>query len=232
LSKREAPLTPAINITNFGSFARLPCHGGNCSNFILDIERYLSKRGDTKIKTWADWAANAKFVEDDSRAGAENWVVWDDHTEDGKGDALARSYVARLALLKVMYENDIDVFVHPENTVPTPKIMGANVGTHSLDGITPFFQIPRVVIPAGKTEVIYEPQFALTPDKTDYTSVLPTGVQKTRLPHPMPISITFFSGQGEEPMLIKVGTAYETATHHRFAPPSFGPLAGNRKPRK
>ena len=41
----------------------------------------------------------------------------------------------------------------------------------------------------------------------------------------MPISITFFAGQGEEPTLIKVGTAYESATHHRFAPPAFGPLA-------
>ena len=232
LSKREAPLTTAVNITNFASFARLPCEGGgNCSNFILDIDRYLSRRGDTKIKTWADWSRNAKFIEDDSRAGAENWVAWAGHTQDGKGDALARSYVARLALLKVMYENDIDVFVHPENTVPTPKIMGANVGTHSLDGITPFFQIPRVVIPAGKTEVIYEPQFALSPDKTDYVSVLPAGVQKTALPHPLPISITFFSGQGEEPVLIKVGTAYEAATQHRFAPPAFGPLAGNRKTR-
>ena len=40
----------------------------------------------------------------------------------------------------------------------------------------------------------------------------------------MPISITFFAGQGEEPTLIKIGTAYESATHHRFAPPAFGPV--------
>ena len=31
----------------------------------------------------------------------------------------------------------------------------------------------------------------------------------------MPIAITFFRGQGDEPTLIKVGTAYEAATHHR-----------------
>ncbi len=37
----------------------------------------------------------------------------------------------------------------------------------------------------------------------------------------MPISITFFAGQGDEPTLIKIGTAYESATHHRFAPPEF-----------
>jgi amidase len=120
------------------------------------------------------------------------------------------------------------VFVHPENTVPTPKIQGPNVGDSSLDGITPFFQIPRVAVPAGVTEVIYEPAYALDKGKTNYISVLPPGVQKTKLPHPMPISITFFAGQGGEPTLIKVGTAYETATRHRLAPPMFGPVKPTR----
>jgi amidase len=227
LSKREAPLTSAINILNFGSFGVLPCHGGNCSNFVMDMNRYLANRGDTKITDWAAWAANAKFREDESRAGAANWLTFNGHTADGKGDRLARSYVARLALLKVMYENDIDVFVHPENTVPTPKILGPNVGTTSLDQISPFFQIPRIAVPAGMTDVIYEPKFALNADQTDYVPVLPAGTQKTKLPHPMPISITFFAGQGEEPTLIKVGTAYESATHHRTAPPAFGPVRGH-----
>ena len=45
----------------------------------------------------------------------------------------------------------------------------------------------------------------------------------------MPISITFFAGQGDEPTLIKMGTAYEAATHHRFAPPAFGPVARPRR---
>ena len=78
--------------------------------------------------------------------------------------------------------------------------------------------------PAGATDVIYEPQYALTEDKTNYDSVLPEGTPRSGLPHPMPISITFFAGQGDEPTLIKVGTAYESATHHRFAPPAFGPV--------
>ena len=232
LSKREAPLTPDVTITNFDSFGVTPCHASNCSDFTLDMDRYLSARGDARITNWADWIANAKFRQDASTAGAQNWLNWKDHTIPGKADRLARSYVARMALLKVMYENDIDVFVHPENTVPTPKIQGPNVGTHSLDDISPFFQIPRIVVPAGVTDVIYEPQYALNAAKTDYISVLPPGTQKSKLPHPMPTSITFFAGQGDEPMLIKVGTAYEAATHHRFAPPAFGPIAAPRKVRK
>jgi Asp-tRNA(Asn)/Glu-tRNA(Gln) amidotransferase A subunit family amidase len=224
LSKHKAPLTPAVNITNFGNFAAVPCHNGMCADVKFDIDRYLLDRGDARIKTWADWVANAKFRQDASRAGAENWLAWNEHTSEGKGDRLARSYVGRLALLRVMYENDIDVFVHPENTVPTPKIQGPNAGPGSLEGITPFLQIPRIVVPAGVTDVIYEPQYALNDDKTDYDSVLPEGTEASRLPKPMPISIAFFAGQGDEPVLIKVGTAYESATHHRFAPPDFGPV--------
>ena len=51
---------------------------------------------------------------------------------------------------------------------------------------------------------------------------------KSKLAHPMPVALTFFAGQGEEPVLIKVGTAYESATHHRSAPPAFGPVSGRR----
>jgi Asp-tRNA(Asn)/Glu-tRNA(Gln) amidotransferase A subunit family amidase len=226
LSKRQAPLTSAVNMTNFGTFGAAPCETVLCNDVAFDIDRYLVDRGDARITNWAAWAANAKFREDASRAGAENWVKWKDHTASVKSDRLVRSYVARQALLKVMYENRIDVFVHPENTVPTPKIQGPNVGTYSLDGITPFFQIPRIVVPAGMTDVVYEPQYALNADKTDYISVLAPGTPKTKLPHPMPVAITFFAGQGEEPVLIKVGTAYEVATHHRTPPPDFGPVAG------
>ena len=79
------------------------------------------------------------------RHGLEPRTGWrlKDHADDGQGDRLARSYIGRLALQRVMSENGIDAFVHPENTVPTPKIQGPNVGTDSLDGITPFLQIPR-----------------------------------------------------------------------------------------
>jgi Asp-tRNA(Asn)/Glu-tRNA(Gln) amidotransferase A subunit family amidase len=233
LSRRVAPLTRGVDITNFANFAGVPCHNAFCSDFKFDIDRYLAARGDARIKTWSDWVANAKFRQDDSRAGAENWVAWNDHQIAGRADRLARSYVARMALLRMMYENDIDAFVHPEATVPTPKIQGPNVGSISQDGITPFFQIPRIAVPAGVNDVIYEPVYALNDDKTEYVSVLPPGTTATRMPHPMPISITFFAGQGDEPTLIEIGTAYESATHHRFAPPAFGPVApptpsGNR----
>jgi Asp-tRNA(Asn)/Glu-tRNA(Gln) amidotransferase A subunit family amidase len=224
LSKRQAPLTSAVNITNFATFGEraIPC--ALCADLPFDIDRYLIDRGDTRITNWAAWTANAKFRDDESRAGAQNWVNFTAHAADSKGDRLARSYVARLALLRVMYENRIDVFVHPENTVPPPRIQGPLVGANSLDGITPFFQIPKIVVPAGMTDVVYEPRYALRPDKKDYISVLAPGTPKSKLAHPMPVALTFFSGQGEEATLIKVGTAYESATHHRRPPSAFGPV--------
>jgi amidase len=224
LSRREAPLTSKINITNFESFGATPCGTTLCADLAFDIDRYLKERGDSRVKDWSSWVANAKFREDASRAGAENWMALPDHQAAGKAERLARSYIARMALARVMHENGIDAFVHPENTVPTPRILGPNVGSISLDGITPFFQVPRIVVPAGTTDVIYEPQYALNADRTDYVSVLPDSVQKTKLEHPLPISLAFFAGPGDEPVLIKVGTAYESATHHRFAPPDFGPV--------
>jgi amidase len=230
LSNRKAPLTNKVDITNFSSFAATPCMTNLCSDTVFDLDRYLAARGDSRITNWAAWVENAKFKTSESDAGAKNWIVWNDHTAPGKAERLARSQVARMALLRVMHENRIDAFVHAENTVPTPKIQGPNVGAISLDGITPFFQIPRIVVPAGTTDVVYEPVYALNADKTDYDPVLPPGVQKTKLRKPMPIAITFFSGQGEEPTLLKIGSAYEAATHHRFAPPDFGPVSARPKP--
>ena len=46
------------------------------------------------------------------------------------------------------------------------------------------------------------------------------------LPNPMPISLMFWAGPGNEPAMIKVASAYETATHHRVPPPAFGPVRG------
>ncbi len=196
-----------------------------CNDVAFDIDRYLAARKDATIETFGDWVSHARFRDDASRAGAENWLALTDHLAPGKAERLARSYIGRLALARVMAENGISAFVHPENTVPTPKIQGPNVGEVSLDGITPFFQIPRVVVPAGINDIVVEPQYALNGAKTDYIATIAPNTPRTRLPHPMPIAITFFASQGDEPTLIKIGTAYESATHHRTPPPAFGPAA-------
>ncbi|MEJ1961885.1 MAG: amidase family protein [Gammaproteobacteria bacterium] len=228
LSNRKAPLTSKVDITNFASFAATPCATSSCSDTLFELDRYLVARGDSRVTNWQAWVDNAKFRQSSSDAGARNWALFQGHFEAGKEERLARSQIARLALARVMYENHIDAFVHPENTVPTPKIQGPNVGAISLEGITPFFQVPRIAVPAGVTDVVYEPVYALSEDKKDYDAVLPPDVKQSKLRKPMPISITFFANQGDEPTLIKIGSAYESATHHRIAPPDFGPVTAKR----
>jgi len=222
LSRREAPLSSAIRIDTIASIAGLP----NPLDFKFEVERYLAARGDRTITDWAAWVARARFRDDETRADAENWAATKTTLSAGKAGRLAISQVARTVLLKVMQQNGIDLFVHPENTVPTPKILGPNVGATSLEGITPLLGIPRIVVPAGYNEVVYEPRFALNADRTNYVSVLPEGTPASRLPHPMPIAITFFAGPGEEPALLRAASAYEAATRHRAPPPAFGAVSG------
>jgi amidase len=222
LSNRKAPLSNRIRLETLQTL--VPSPQDRALEFRMEMDRYLAARGDRKIKTWPDWFANAKFRDDAVRAGAENWVHVTNTVTPTKSLRLSASQIGRMALLKVMRENGIDAFVHAENTVPTPKIGGANVGTASLDGFTPFLQIPRIVVPAGFNRIVYEPTFALNADQTDYVSVLASGTKQTLLPKPMPIAITFFAGQGDEPVLLKIGSAYESATKHRRPPPDFGPV--------
>jgi Asp-tRNA(Asn)/Glu-tRNA(Gln) amidotransferase A subunit family amidase len=145
--------------------------------------------------------------------------------KEGKADRLAMSHAARLAILKVMHENNIDVFVNPENTTPPGKIGGPSIGPGSCcGGFTALLQIPQMVVPAGYTQVVYEGQYALNTDKTNYISVLNT--QQSSLPKPMPISMMFWAGPGDEPKLLKATSAYEAATKHRVPPPAFGPVLG------
>jgi Asp-tRNA(Asn)/Glu-tRNA(Gln) amidotransferase A subunit family amidase len=45
----------------------------------------------------------------------------------------------------------------------------------------------------------------------------------------MPISMMFWAGPGSDSSVIKVASAYESATHHRVPPPAFGPLASKTR---
>src|SRR6185295_3379691 len=84
--------------------------------------------------------------------------------------------------------------------------------------------IPEIAVPAGFNQVVYETRYALSANKTNYNSI--TGNVRSLLPYPLPISIAFWAGPGEEPILLKVASAYEAATKHRVPPRSFGPLPG------
>jgi hypothetical protein len=172
LALGEAPLSPNLNLRRISSRLANPD-----SSFQMD--KYLRERGDTRIKDWASWVANEKFKSDAQRAGAENSVG----DTDPRAAADSISYlkmqsVLRLVVLKVMYENGIDAFVNPEQTTP-PYLLGGP-GEPDVNGrpshsccaaFTALLGGPEVDVPAGYTDVVYEPHYALTEDKTRYTTV-------------------------------------------------------------
>jgi amidase len=225
LTLGNVPISANLNLRNLT--------GGSASDltFKFEIERYLKIRGDERVTDWASWVANAKFRQDSSRAGAENWALVTTNIDEGKEDDLALSMVARMAILKVMHENDIDVFINPENTLPHRKIGGASEPTvqgrgavSCCGGFTATLQLPQIVVPAGYVRSVYEPQWALNASKTSYVGV--SGTQASLLPNPMPISMMFWAGPGDEPTLITIASAYEAATQHRVPPPRFAPVPG------
>ena len=227
LTLGKAPLSPKLTLRR--TFKSVT-HGEG--SFGWDL--YLGRRGDERIKDWASWVPNAKFDSEQALAQAINAVnTTDARAKPGTISYMKMQLVLRMVVLKVMRENDIDAFVNPENTLPPFKLGHASepmVNNRDSKGVAQTFTAvmgaPEIQIPAGFTEVVYEPKFVLSADKKSYEEV--TGDVAEKLRHPMPISLTVWGAPGDEPTLIKVASAYEAATHHRKAPPMFPPLT--RKP--
>jgi amidase len=225
LALHKAPLSPNINLRRIaGGF-------DNTGRGHFNTAKYLTERGDARVFDWASWVANEKPLMDQDRRGALGKVDVQDLRPTQGLDVFKMQALVRLVIQKVMYENKLDAFVNPENTVPHRKIGGASeptandrTATSCCGNFTAFIGIPQIVVPAGYNRIVYEPKFALSADRTRYTYA--SGSEQSLLPHPMPISMMLWSGQGEEPTILRIASAYEAATKHRQPPPAFGPLPG------
>jgi len=223
LAMGKAPLSEKLTLRRISQ--RL---GNPNSPFVMD--KYLAERGDARVKDWPSWVANAKFENDADRARAENAIG----DQDGRANPDSISYlkmqsVLRMVVLKVMYENNIDLFVNPEQTTPPYKLGGPGEpevnDRPTISCCTAFTALlggPEMDVPAGYTDIVYEPQFYLSTDKKEYIEV--TGEVESHLPHPMPISMMFWSAPGSDSAVIKAASAYESMTHHRVPPAAFGPV--------
>jgi amidase len=188
-------------------------------------------RGDERVNDWQSWIANSKFDGDEARAGAVNLAnVKDARVKPDTISYLKMHTVLRMIVLKVMRENNIDAFVNPEQTTPPYKLGMASepeVDWRESNGccqtFTAMMGAPEMEVPAGFTDVAYEPTYVLSADGKEYVAT--TGSVRTKLEQPMPISLMIWAGPGDDPAVIKVASAYEAATHHRKPPPDFGPVS-------
>ena len=81
-------------------------------------------------------------------------------------------------------------------------------------------------MPAGFSSEIYDTVAKLSDDGTEYRSS--PGTTATKLASPLPFNMAFWAGPGDEAIILKIASAYEAATHHRKAPPGFGPVTDAR----
>jgi amidase len=211
---------------NLRSINRLESAGA----FSLHMATYLKRRGDEKVFDWTSLNANTKNYEEGRSVAMKNWENKLDTRSDGIAEKMQMREVMRTMILKVMYENDIDVFVNPTITVPPakngyatqPSVNDRPLGRFPLSANA---AVPEVTVPAGFNQIIFEPTFALNEAKDKYISVANETTQ-TLMDAPMPIGISFWGGPGDEPAVLKVAATYEAATKHRAPPPAFGPLKG------
>jgi amidase len=226
LSLGKAPLSPKLNM-------RRVLEGLDDSDrAAFMVSKYLMERGDERIRDWAAYAANSKWRADVQAVGARNAVAAMDDllARPAQGvDRLKMQTVMRMVVQKVMQENGIDLFVHPNVGLPQWKIgfdREPTVNGRAAAGpsITDLLGTPEITVPAGYNSIVYDPQYELTPDKKNY--VLLTGKVQSTLPHPMPFSINFWAAPGDEPVVLKAASNYEAATKHRVPPPAFGPVGG------
>ncbi|HZT87916.1 MAG TPA: hypothetical protein VFA12_08105, partial [Stellaceae bacterium] len=73
---------------------------------------------------------------------------------------------------------------------------------------------------AGYVREVYDPVFALAPDRKGYVSV--PAETPTMLAEPgLPFSLVFRAEPGREDVLLKIASAYEAASNRRIPPPNF-----------
>ena len=224
LSLHQAPLSPKLNIRRI--FSGLDDGGRNA----FMAAHYLSLRGDSRIPDMAAYAANSKWRSDVQTLGAQNFAAANQQdTRATQVDRVKMHTLFRYAIQKVMHENNIDVFVQPNLTIPPGRTGYAQepaVSGRSASGfaITDVLGVPEVITPAGFSDVYFEPVFVLSDDKKTYTAK--AGTKESKMSHPMPFSIAYWAAPGDDPLVLKVASAYESATHHRKTPSGFPVLRG------
>jgi Asp-tRNA(Asn)/Glu-tRNA(Gln) amidotransferase A subunit family amidase len=195
--------------------------------FSYQFAEYLAKRGDPRVYDWDTLNANAKYFNNVRQTAMTNWQ---NKTIDPAATEttfhMKRRDVLRMATMKVLEQNHIDVFVNPSATVVAAKLGFPQDPARKSYGYGAVMGIPEVFVPGGFVTTIYEPAFKLSSNGTTYDAV--AGTTPTPLASPLPFTVGFWAAPGDEAKVIAVASAYENATHHRRPPAGFGEVRAGR----
>ncbi|WP_029922642.1 amidase [Nevskia soli] len=206
----------------------------------FELDWYLRKRGDANIKSNTDLVNKANYFSDPKFASQkEARANADKPMEYNTAERMLRRFAVQQLMLQCMQEQNLDALVYPTAAQPParigapaiPPLNGRNSNVvWSFLGSQGF---PAITVPAGFTTEVYDwvrdPSAPLPPESTGGG---PTGTPRegTRMtgpfPDKMPVGVDFVGRPFAEPVLFRIASAYEAATHHRMPPPDFGPVTG------
>ena len=213
------------------------------NTFRYHISQYLMRRAadwkevgyEETLKDWATLNARSKFWGDDQRAAFKNWEEVTDPRNpldgrQGVNERIMLRELLRRVDMMVILENKLDALVRL-HTPWAPGLIGhphqydipSNLNPESLSG--PNAGLTEVLIPAGYVTTTYDPVFRLSEDGKRYVSA-PSDVPTTLAAPGLPFSLVFRCEPGKEDVILKIASAYESASKRRVPPPAFGPLRG------
>jgi Asp-tRNA(Asn)/Glu-tRNA(Gln) amidotransferase A subunit family amidase len=217
------------------------------AKYMLNL--YLRERGDANIKSNADLITKANYYDEPKfrtpkrgRENAEKDMQYD------MSKRLLRRFSMQQMILQCMAEQKLDALVYPTSNLPPTKL-GAPSGpqANGRSGVWSYLGaqgFPVITVPAGFTSEVYDwirdpsapeiPEAAFRNPNADggggAGNDRTVEDRKIRLVGPvaavLPVGVDFVGRPFDEPLLLKIASAYEAATHHRKPPPEFGPLTG------
>jgi amidase len=140
-------------------------------------------------------------------------------------------FMYQTTMLNCMEDMHLDAMTYPTNNTP-PELLGSPTGggggggrnARASSGSIGREGFPAITVPAGFTTEVYD--MVRDPSAPKREDGQPGTKLVGPVPAVVPVGIDFVGRPFAEPTLLKIASAYESATHHRKAPSSFGPLEG------
>ena len=191
------------------------------------FNRYLKKRGDANIRDLTDLINKSRYYVDtfgrDTRFRDVKSVLQEANkptTLDVRDRDANRSAIQQ-TVMQCMATLNLDAVVYPTGNVPAALIKApvepdVNGRSHQAWNLLGQMGFPAITVPAGFTTHVFD---RVRDEKA------PGGTRLVGpVPAKLPVGIDFLAMPFGEPMLLRIASAYEKATHHRISPAEFGPL--------
>lgn len=171
--------------------------GTGCRRFRYDIENYLADIPDPPVRTLEEIAESGR-VHRTVLPTVERFLEFEGTPDTNEQCIRGRAREDRLreAVLAAMDDYEVDALIYPSWSNP-PRLVGDMTTPHGDNSQYPAppTGFPAMTVPMGFVR----------------DGTLPAGLQ-------------IFGRAWDEPTLIRIGYAYEQATHHRKPPPTAPPL--------